>query len=208
MKMYGLYDLKYYEECVCLGTIKDISLFLTCSTNSIRSYITHRKKGERSNLLRKRYELVEINDDGEEIPIKSNREIFYEILKEFGWKKLNIKDEIDKFEIFDEFKYELKGRMDQVMGEEELWQKIPNFQYSISNYARIRNDNSGQIKSTRRKKYLLVTDLYKDGKRFMINVVRMEAELFLRHLENNETVRHIDGDIRNNYIKNLKIVCK
>lgn len=63
MKTFGLYDLKYYEECVCLGTIKDIASYLNCSSNSIRSYITHRKKGERQGLLRKRYELVEIKDN-------------------------------------------------------------------------------------------------------------------------------------------------
>lgn len=207
MKTYGLYDTKYFEECVCLGTIKDISNYLHCSTNSIRSYITHRKKGERFGYLRKRYELVEILDNEIEVPIKSHREIFHEILKEFGWKQLSIKDEIKKFEIFDEFEYELKSRMNRVMEHEESWKKIPNFNYSISNYGRIRNDSNGKIKSTRRKNFLIVVDLYKDGKRYMINVTRMEAELFSRHIEDNERVWHKDGDWRNNYIDNLKIVC-
>ena len=205
-KEYALYDIEEYEQCVCLGTIKDIATFLECSTNSIRSYITHRKKGERNSLLRNRYELAEIKEYGEEIPIKSNKEIFKELLKEFGYKPVDLNKEIKKFEIFDSFKWELKGRMNKVMAKEEEWKKIPDFEYSISNYARIRNDKYNKIKEARRKKYMLVTDLYKDGKRYMLNVVRMEAHLFIRPLQENERIKHIDGDSRNNFIENLEIV--
>lgn len=55
-KEYTLYDIKDYEQCVCFGNLKEIAKFLDSSTNSLRSYITHRKKGERSGLLKKRYE--------------------------------------------------------------------------------------------------------------------------------------------------------
>ena len=53
------YDMKEFEQCVCFGTLKEIATYLNCSTNSLRSYITHRKKGERTGLLRKRYEVNE-----------------------------------------------------------------------------------------------------------------------------------------------------
>ncbi len=205
-KEYALYDIKEYEQCVCLGTIKDIATFLECSTNSIRSYITHRKKGERSSLLRKRYGLAEIKEDGEEILIKSNKEIFKELLKKFGYKPVDLNKEMKKFEIFDDFKWELKGKMNKVMAKEEEWKKIPDFEYSISNYARIRNDKNNKIKATRIKNYIKVVDLYKNGKRYMLNVVRMEAHLFIRPVLKGERIKHIDGDSRNNFIDNLEIV--
>ncbi|WP_405317566.1 NUMOD4 domain-containing protein [Faecalibacillus faecis] len=201
-----MYDIKEYEQCVCLGTIKDIATFLECSTNSIRSYITHRKKGERSSLLRKRYGLAEIKEDGEEILIKSNKEIFKELLKKFGYKPVDLNKEMKKFEIFDDFKWELKGKMNKVMAKEEEWKKIPDFEYSISNYARIRNDKNNKIKATRIKNYIKVVDLYKNGKRYMLNVVRMEAHLFIRPVLKGERIKHIDGDSRNNFIDNLEIV--
>lgn len=207
-KEYALYDIKDYEQCVCFGNLKEIAKFLDSSTNSLRSYITHRKKGERSGLLKKRYELVEITEDGEEIPIKSNKEIFEELLKEFGWKPISIKEELAKFKRFDEFNWILKGLKDKVMEEEEIWKQIPGFNYSLSNYGRIRNDKSGKLKNPRRHNWILQVDIYKDGKRYTVNVPRMEAKLFIRDLTENERVTYIDGDMRNNYYKNLKIVSK
>ena len=201
MKIYGLYDLKHYEECVCIGTIKDISIFLQCTTGSIRSHISHRKNGKRSGLLRQRYELVEIiEEDIKERPVKNSKEAF-QLLVEI------CQEEKFKFEIFDEFKWMIKGMADQVMLEEE-WKKIPQFDYSISSYGRIRNEKNGKIKSARFHRWIIQTDIYKDGKRYTIDVPRMEASLFIRPLKPNERVTYIDGDKRNNYYKNLKIVCK
>lgn len=205
-KEYALYDIKEYEQCVCLGTIKDIATFLECTTNSIRSYITHRKKGDRSSLLRRRYELAEIIEEGKENKIKSSKDIFKELLKEFGYKPIDFNKEIKKFEIFDDFEWNLKGMKNQIFEIEEEWKKIPGFEYSISNYARIRNDKNNKIKATRIKNYIKVVDLYKNGKRYMLNVVRMEAHLFIRPVLKGERIKHIDGDSRNNFIDNLEIV--
>ena len=74
MKEYGLYDVKDYEQCVCIGNIKVISNFLSTTPNSLRSYITHRKKGERTGLLKRRYELIEITEEGEEMEEDENEE--------------------------------------------------------------------------------------------------------------------------------------
>lgn len=208
MKQYGLYDVKDYEQCVFLGNINEIANYLNCKASSLRSYITHRKKGERSGLLKKRYKLVEIKEDGEEIPIKSNKEIFEEMLKEFGWKPPSIKKELAKFKIFDEFNWLIKGLKDKVISDDEEWKQIPNFEYSLSNYGRIRNDKSGKLKNPRRHNWILQVDIYKEGKRYTINVPRMEARLFIRELNENERVSYVDGDMRNNYYKNLKIVSK
>lgn len=209
MKEYGLYDVKDYEQCVCIGNIKEISNFLNTTPNSLRSYITHRKKGERTGLLKRRYELIEITEEGEEIPIKSNKEIFNEMIKLFGKvEKKSLKEEISKFKVFDEINWIIKGLKDKAMGEEEEWRKIPNFEYSLSNYGHIRNDKNGKLKGTRYHKWMIIVDLYKDGKRYTINVPKMEANLFIRQVLETERVGFIDGDKRNMFYKNLKIVSK
>ena len=209
MKEYGLYDLKEDEQIVCLGSLKEISRFLCTTTNSLKSYISHRKSGKRTGLLRRRYELVEITEDGEEIYIKSNKEIFEEIIKELsGIETTSLKEEISKFKIFDEIDWIIKGLKDKVIGEEELWKQIPGFEYSISNYGRIRNDKNKKLKSVRHHKWMIIVDLYKNGNRHTINVPRMEATLFIRQVLEDERVSYVDGDKRNNYYKNLKIVKK
>ena len=109
------------------------------------------------------------------------------------------------FEEFDEFKWKLKGLKDKVIIDEE-WENIEGFTYSISNYGRIRNDKTGVIKTASFRRWELKTDIYKDGKRYTVNIRRMVAEYFIRKLKNNEIVRAIDGDLRNAYYKNLKIV--
>ena len=209
MKEYGLYDVKDYEQCVYIGNIKEISNFLNTTPNSLRSYITHRKKGERTGLLKRRYELIEITEEGEEIPIKSNKEIFNEMIKLFGEvEKKSLKEEISKFEVFDEINWIIKGLKDKAMGEDEEWKKIPDFEYSLSNYGHIRNDKNGKLKGTRYHKWMIIVDLYKDGKRYTMNVPRMEANLFIRQVLETERVGFIDGDKRNMFYKNLKIVSK
>ena len=94
---------------------------------------------------------------------------------------------------------------DKVIIEEE-WKKIPQFDYSISNYGRIRNDKNGKLKSLRYHRWMIQVDIYKDGKRYTIDVPRLEAMLFIRKVERNERVSYIDGDRRNLYYKNLKII--
>ncbi len=200
MKFYGLYDLKEYEQCVFVGSIKEIAEFINENVSSLRSYLSKHKKGQ-IKLIKHRYELVEIIEkDIEEKPVKNGKEAFQLLVEMCQEEKL-------EFEIFDEFKWMLKGMVDQVMLEEE-WKKIPQFNYSLSNYGRIRNDKNGKIKSARFHRWIIQTDIYKDGKRYTIDVPRMEASLFIRPLKPNERVTYIDGDKRNNYYKNLKIVCK
>lgn len=209
MKEYGLYDVKNYEQCVRIGTLKEIAIHLKCSSNSLRSYLSRRKIGKQ-NLLKRRYELIEIQEkEIEEQKRKSDKEIFEEMLKIFtgGKKIITLKEQIAKFKVFDEFNWIIKGMKDKVIVEEE-WKKIRKFDYSISNYGRIRNEKNKKIKSVRYHRWIIQTDIYKDGKRYTIDVARLEANLFIRNLNENERVRHIDGDIRNNYYKNLEIVSK
>ena len=93
-------------------------------------------------------------------------------------------------------------------GEDEEWEKIPQFDYSISNYGQVRNDKTGTMKKVRKHKWQVVADIYKDGKRYTLSIPRLEACLFIRKVEKNEKVTHIDGQAMNNYYKNLEIVSK
>lgn len=129
-----------------------------------------------------------------------HKKAFGKIIKEFTEEKV-------EFEIFDQVNYELKQIANSTI-KNEKWKKIPGFNYSMSNYGRTRNDVSKKIKAARIHRWMVQTDIYKDGKRYTISVPRMEASLFIRPLKSNERVTYIDGDKRNNYYKNLKIVCK
>lgn len=59
MKQFGLYDMKDYEQCVYVGTIKEISEFLGKNYNSLWSHLTRKKQGK-IKYIHQRYELVEI----------------------------------------------------------------------------------------------------------------------------------------------------
>lgn len=59
MKEFGLYDLKNYEQCVCIGTMKDIARYLNRGTNTLWSHIARKKRGQ-VNYISQRYDLVEI----------------------------------------------------------------------------------------------------------------------------------------------------
>lgn len=117
------------------------------------------------------------------------------------------KEEKPTFKVFDQFEWNLKGLKDKVIVE-EVWKKIPQFEYSVSNYGRIRNDKNGKLKNPRYHNWIYQVDIYKNGKRYTVSVPRLEANLFIRKVMDDEKVTYIDGDRRNNYYKNLKIIKK
>lgn len=207
IKEYGIYDLKEDEQCIYIGTMSEVSKFLNYNKDTLWSYLS-RKKHDRSLLISHRYEIVEvIEEEQQEEKRKTDQEIFEELIKSFTGQRsmTTLKEEISKFKIFDEVKWIVKGLADKVIIEEE-WKKIPQFEYSISNYGRIKNDKNGKLKSLRYHRWMIQVDIYKDGKRYTIDVPRLEAMLFIRKVERNERVSYIDGDRRNLYYKNLKII--
>lgn len=213
MKEYALYDIKEFEQCICFGKLKEIANYLECTTSSLRSYLT-RKKNKTQKLLKHRYEIVEIIENEEDIELiqeekKTNKESLEELLKIFiiNNQITTIEGEIEKFEIFDEFNWMIKSLKDRVIVDEE-WKQIEDFNYSISNYGRLRNDKNGKIMSIRYTNWRLQGDIYKDGKKYTINIPRVEASLFIRKVLPEERVTYYDGDKRNNYYKNLKILSK
>ena len=205
MKLYGLYNIKDYEQCEYFGTKREVATYLGLSYSYLEGYLTRKKQGKQK-LLQRKYELIEIKEtEIEEIPQKTNEEIWQDILNAFGYIDSTPEEEIKRFKVFDEFNWYIKGLKNQVIYDEE-WKQIPGFTYSLSNWGRVRNDKNGKLKAVRNHRWIIQVDIYKDGKRYTINVPRMEANLFIRPVKENERVTYIDGDRRNNWYKNLKIV--
>lgn len=196
---YTIYDMKDYEQCVRIGSMKEISEFLNCTSDSIRSYMSHKKAGRRDSLIHKRYDVVKIIDD-EEVVEKNNIEIFRELINAFMPEKHN-------FIIYDSIKDEIKRKKDMIITNEE-WQQIKGFNYSVSNYGRVKNNTTDKFKQLRVGKYGYQINLWDKSKSKMFTMSRLVANYFIREVKDNERVRHIDGDIRNNYYKNLEIVSK
>lgn len=44
MRIYGIYEDNEYEECVFVGTAKEVARYLNCSTYTLRSGISHKYK--------------------------------------------------------------------------------------------------------------------------------------------------------------------
>lgn len=198
-KVYAVYDTKNQEECIgVFDKVQDIAEYFNMTKGSILSDISKKNK------IKHRYEIIRINNIDEDTPEiinkKSNEEIFRELINTFKTERV-------KFEIFDSFKWELKGVKDKVIIDEE-WKQIEKFHYSLSNYGRVRNDITGKIKNPRFHNWILQVDIYENGKRYTVNIKRAVANYFIREVLKDEKVISIDGDIRNNFYKNLKIVKK
>lgn len=100
MKEYGIYDLKDNEQLIYMGNIKEIAKYLECSTSSLRSYLSSKRTNKRRGLLKKRYELLEIQEDNleeNEEEAKTNEEKFEAIIKTF---EINLHEIIREFQIY------------------------------------------------------------------------------------------------------------
>lgn len=96
----------------------------------------------------------------------------------------------------------------ETTGEDEEWKEIKGFNYSVSNYGMIKNNASGKIKALRNGIWGYQVNLWNRSKGKMFTMSRLVANYFIREVKENERVRHIDGNVRNNYYQNLEIVSK
>lgn len=192
--MYAVYDLKDHEQCIgVFDTAQDVADYFEMSRSSVYS---GKSKG---CLINQRYQVEKIEDENtpEE---ESNPYCFKELVKEFIPEKHN-------FIEFDYFKDELKRRMNMIITNEE-WKPLKDFNYSVSNYGRVKNNTTNKFKELRIGKYGYQINLWNKSKGKMFTLSRLVANYFIREVSPNERVIHIDGDIRNNYFKNLRIVKK
>lgn len=88
----------------------------------------------------------------------------------------------------------------------EVWVNINGFEsYMVSNYGRIKKlYASGKEKIIKVKEKNKVC-LYNNKNELKTTLGRLVAQSFIRDLEENEIVIHIDGDITNNKVNNLSI---
>ena len=191
--MYAVYDLKDHEQCIGIfDRAQDVADYFGMERASV---FTARAKG---CLIKHRYSVEKIKEDvPEEEPTPY---CFNELVEKFYPKPV-------EFEEFDEFKAEIKRRMNEVIIDEE-WKKIDDFDYSVSNYGRIINNKTKKIKTPENTCYGYQIYLWNKQKRRRVTITRLVAENFIRHVKEDERVIHIDKDINNNYFKNLKIIKK
>lgn len=129
-----------------------------------------------------------------------------EVFKSF---KVTLHDSIMLFPKY-EYKKEDFDRdyMQETDYENEEWKRIGNSNYEVSNYGRIKNINTKKLKQLKHNRYGLQVLLWSNSKSCTITISRIVAEMFIRHLEENERAVHINGNAKDNYYKNLKIVSK
>ena len=113
---------------------------------------------------------------------------------------------------FPKYKYKKddfdKDYMQEEDFEGEEWRKIGNLNYEVSNYGRIKNLTTKKLKKLKCNRFGLQVLLWQNSKSYTITLSRLVAEMFIRHLGENERAIHINGNSRDNYYKNLKIVSK
>ena len=123
--------------------------------------------------------------------------------------KVNQYETINSFPKFRYTKCDFdKEYMQEKDFEGEEWKQIYNLNYEISNYGRIKNKTTKKLKKLKHQIYGMQVLLWQNSKSYTITVSRLVAEMFIRHLEKDERATHIDGNAKNNYYKNLKIVSK
>ena len=113
----------------------------------------------------------------------------------YKFKVYKAKERIIKFDYFSDNNFK-----------DEEWKKIGSPNYEISNYGRIKNTQTKKLKQLKFQKYGMQVILWNNSKSYTVTISRLVAEMFIKKLEKSERVFHRNGDIRDNYYKNLKIV--
>lgn len=118
----------------------------------------------------------------------------------------NDKNIIDLFQQIDYNKIQLQNKnLYENDFYNEQWKKIPYYNYELSNYGRVRNLTTNKIKSQRISMYGNQIMLWNKSEGRLFTISRLVASIYIRKVKSNEKVIHIDKNIRNNYVKNLKI---
>ena len=114
---------------------------------------------------------------------------------------------ISKFPKYDMIKYNFNFDYNKTP-KNETWKIISGFNYECSNFGRIRNITTKKLKQLRVSQYGNQVVLWKNSKGYIFTISRLVGNLFIREINKDERVLHIDGNIRNNYYKNLRITSK
>lgn len=204
-----IYIAQYYEN---LG-LSEISKSFYTTREKIQKEVEEMKKNGTYNLYKnlseEEWEILENKTD------KYIKEKYYKLAEikrtEIFFKafEVNFREVIMQFPKYLYSKQEFnRDYMQETDYEGEEWKKIGQLNYEISNYGRIKNTNTKKLKQLKHNKFGMQVLLWQNSKSYTITISRLVAEMFIRHLENNERVFHINNNIRDNYYKNLKIVSK
>lgn len=90
--------------------------------------------------------------------------------------------------------------------DDEIWKKVGQLNYEVSNYGRIKNIKTKKLKRLKFNRYGIQVSLWQNSKSYTLTMSRLVATFFIRELKENERVIHKNKNIRDNYYKNLKIV--
>jgi hypothetical protein len=99
--------------------------------------------------------------------------------------------------------------------EDEIWKEVPgsNNRYQVSNYGRVKsfslNKDEGKIMKSSTIKGFKFIQLKIDGSIFRYYVHKLVAKVWLNEPSHEQTiVTHLDGNITNNHVSNLKWMSK
>lgn len=93
--------------------------------------------------------------------------------------------------------------------ENEVWVKLDEYNYSISNLGRVKNNKTDYIlKGSINDKGYKVLSLYNDGERYDFRVHQLVAMAFLKHVPcgYESIINHVNGIKTDNSVENLEIV--
>lgn len=93
---------------------------------------------------------------------------------------------------------------------DEIWEKILDSKYEISNYGKIRRFYKYKYRylKTFRKGSIQVIKLHIDKKEKVYNVAKLVIETFNRKVNREEVVYHKNGIISDNRLSNLQIISR
>lgn len=137
---------------------------------------------------------------------RNHDEIFSKLVAEF---REEIPDYRYVFEMYkpEDYTFEFDYFCEEDFEGEE-WKQIGKLNYEISNYGRIKNTQTKKLKTLKKQRFGMQVLLWQNSQSYTVTISRMVANMFIRKVKDTERVSHINGNIRDNYYKNLRIVSK
>jgi hypothetical protein len=88
--------------------------------------------------------------------------------------------------------------------EEEVWKKINDFEYEVSNFGKVRRIGKNELKLNKNTRGYLIIKLYKNSITSTKKVHRLVALAFIPNPDNKPLIDHIDNNPLNNHYGNLR----
>ena len=207
-----IYIAKYYELIEKWEFCRDFKMTetkLDCIVKDLKQtglYDVYRKiSDDEWEKLEKKKDSYIINLYMPKIP-RNHDEIFSKLVAEF---REEIPDYRYVFEMYkpEDYTFEFDYFFEADFEGEE-WKRIGKLNYEISNYGRIKNIQTKKLKALKHNKFGMQVLLWQNSRSYTVTISRLVANMFIRKVKDTERVSHINGNIRDNYYKNLRIVSK